>query len=96
MVPDSTSSEESTEAPPVNPTDETTSSSSESDSNETDETSESSESSEMGQIQTDCGNATESCESEEYFFQGIGDDGQFSVGNLLAPDESERELHLKR
>lgn len=70
-----------------------------SDSSESSETSESSESNEMGQIQTkDCVNGTQSCESEsdEYFFQGIGDDSNFIVDSLMAPDDSERELHLRR
>lgn len=89
--------EESTEAPTVEPpTDDTTSESSESTS-ETSETSESSESSETGRINiADCANATESCESDEYFFQGIGDDGLYTVDNLMAPDDGERELHLRR
>lgn len=102
VIPDSLVTEESTEAPPVDqPTDETTTDSSESDetseTSETSESSESSESSERGQVPpVDCGNSTESCESDEYFFQGIGDDGLYTVDNLMAPDEGERELHLRR
>lgn len=100
MIPDDLVTEESTEAPLVdNPTDETaTTDSSESDeTSETSETSESSESSEMGQVKTvDCVNSTESCESDEYFFQGIGDDGLYTVDNLMAPDEGEREFQLRR
>lgn len=94
VIPDNLGTEESTEAPPVEstteeaPVDATDSSES---------TSESSESSETGHINTvDCVNATESCESDEYFFQGIGDDGLYTVDNLMAPDDGERELQLRR
>lgn len=95
VMPDSLGTEESTEAPTVEaPTDETTSSES---SESTSETSESSESNETGRINVaDCVNATESCESDEYFFQGIGDDGLHTVDNLMAPDDGERELQLRR
>lgn len=97
VIPDNPVTEESTEAPLVDdPTNEpNTTDSSESD--ETSETSESSESSEMGQAKSvDCVNSTESCESDEYFFQGIGDDGLYTLDNLMAPDESEREFQLRR
>lgn len=79
-----------------------------SESNETSETSDSSDASEsaedsnasdsMEQLKTPgCVNGTESCESEEYFFQDIGDDGHHhSVDNLMVPDEDERELFLRR
>ena len=79
-----------------------------SESNETSETSDSSDTSEstedsnasdsMEQLRTPgCVNGTESCESEEYFFQDIGDDGHHhSVDNLMVPDEDERELFLRR
>ncbi|TWW59644.1 hypothetical protein D4764_06G0011740 [Takifugu flavidus] len=95
VIPDNL--EESTEAPTVETTTaETTSDSSESTS-ETSETSESSESNETGRINiADCVNATESCESDEYFFQGIGDNGLYAVDNLMAPDDGERELQLRR
>lgn len=90
----------------------TTSDSSESNSSESDETSEASDTSdeskstedsdasdsaELAQIKTkDCVNGTQSCESEEHFFQNIGDDAHYSVDNLMAPDEDERELSLRR
>lgn len=80
-----------------------------SESNETGETSDSSnnsestedsnasDSTELAQITTkDCGNGTQSCESEEHFFQNIGDDAHYSVENLMVPDEDERELSLRR
>ena len=81
-----------------------------SESNETNETSEASDSasesvedsnasdsSELQQITThDCVNGTQSCESEESFFQNIGDDAHYSVDNLMVPDEDERELSLRR
>lgn len=100
VIPDSLGTEESTEAPSVEtPTDETTAATSDSSesTSETSETSESSESNETGRINiADCVNATESCESDEYFFQGIGDDGLHTVDNLMAPDDGERELQLRR
>ncbi|XP_070768673.1 secretory calcium-binding phosphoprotein 1 [Enoplosus armatus] len=70
-----------------------TSDSSESTSKE----SNASDSSELEQIKTqDCVNGTQSCESEEYFFQNIGDDAHYSVDNLMVPDDDERELSLRR
>lgn len=81
-----------------------------SESNETSETSDSSDSSdetsqstesnasdstELNQLKA-CVNGTQSCESEEDFFQEIGDDAHFSVDNLMVPDEEERELFLRR
>lgn len=97
VIPDNLVTEESTEVPLVdNPTNETATTES-SESDETSETSESSESSEMGQVKTvDCVNSTESCESDEYFFQGFGDDGLYTVDNLMAPDERKREFQLRR
>lgn len=62
------------------------SSSSEEDSN--------SDSREMHHIKN-CVNGTQSCESEEYFFQDIGDDANYSVDNLMVPDEDDRELSLR-
>lgn len=44
----------------------------------------------------DCVNGTQSCESQEYFFQDIGDDANYSVDNLMVPDEDDRELSLRR
>uniref|UniRef100_UPI0037E78BD9 germ cell nuclear acidic protein-like n=1 Tax=Semicossyphus pulcher TaxID=241346 RepID=UPI0037E78BD9 len=73
-------------------TDETQSSSSESD-----ETSEDSDSSDLKQMKSqECVNGTQSCESEEYFFQDIGDDAHYSMDNLIMPDDDERELSLRR
>uniref|UniRef100_A0A674N1F6 Secretory calcium-binding phosphoprotein 1 n=1 Tax=Takifugu rubripes TaxID=31033 RepID=A0A674N1F6_TAKRU len=97
VIPDNLGTEESTEAPTVEtPTAETTAATSDS-SESTSETSESSESNETRRINiADCVNATESCESDEYFFQGIGDDGLYTVDNLMAPDDGERELQLRR
>lgn len=87
----------------------TSSESTSSESNETSETSDSSDASmstedsnasdsaELKQIKTqDCVNRTQSCESEEYLFQDIGDDAHYSVDNLMVPDEDERELSLRR
>lgn len=62
------------------------SSSSEEDSN--------SDSRELNNIKN-CVNGTQSCESEEYFFQDIGDDANYSVDNLMVPDEDDRELSLR-
>ncbi|XP_078125635.1 secretory calcium-binding phosphoprotein 1 [Sander vitreus] len=89
--------------------DSTSSESTSSESNETSETSDSSDASmsaedsnasdsaELKQIKTqDCVNGTQSCESEEYLFQDIGDDAHYSVDNLMVPDEDERELSLRR
>ncbi|XP_068445521.1 secretory calcium-binding phosphoprotein 1 [Clinocottus analis] len=71
--------------------------SSESTSSESNETSDSSDSSESRQIKTrDCVNGTQSCESDEYLFQDIGDDAHYSVDSLMMPDENERELILRR
>lgn len=66
------------------------------DSSESSESSEASDSAESNQIQAlDCVNGTASCESEEYFLQGIGDDGHAAVDHLMVPDDDERELSLR-
>nr|XP_020457826.1 lisH domain-containing protein C1711.05-like isoform X2 [Monopterus albus]XP_020457827.1 lisH domain-containing protein C1711.05-like isoform X2 [Monopterus albus] len=68
-----------------------------SDSSESTEDCDANDSTEMKQIKAkDCVNGTQSCESEEYFFQDIGDDAHFSVYNLMVPNENERELSLRR
>lgn len=77
-------------------TSDVTAGSSESTSSESNETSEASDSAESNQIRApDCVNGTASCESEEYFLQGIGDDGQAAVDHLMVPDDDERELSLR-
>lgn len=77
-------------------TSDVTATSSESTSSESNETSEASDSAESNQIQApDCVNGTASCESEEYFLQGIGDDGHAAVDHLMVPDDDERELSLR-
>lgn len=59
-------------------------------------TSEASDSAESNQINApDCVNGTASCESEEYFLQGIGDDGHAAVDYLMVLDDDERELSLR-
>ncbi|KAK2817079.1 hypothetical protein Q5P01_025270 [Channa striata] len=61
------------------------------------EDSNASDSTELAQIKTqDCVNGTQSCESEEQFFQNMGDDAHYSENNLMVPDEDERELSLRR
>uniref|UniRef100_A0A667WIQ7 Uncharacterized protein n=2 Tax=Myripristis murdjan TaxID=586833 RepID=A0A667WIQ7_9TELE len=79
-------------------------------SNETSETSDSSDSSQSSESNAsdsadveqltakDCLHGADStgCESEEHFFQGIGDDAHPSVDQLMVPDEAERELSLRR
>ncbi|KAM4584808.1 secretory calcium-binding phosphoprotein 1 [Odontesthes bonariensis] len=66
-------------------------------SSESTEASDDSESSELKQVRAkDCVNGTQSCESEEYFLQSIGDDAHFSVDHLMVPDEDDRELRLRR
>lgn len=61
------------------------------------EDSNASDSTELERLKvTDCVNGTQSCESEEDFFQTIGDDAHFSVDNLSVPDEDEKELMLRR
>lgn len=77
-------------------TSDVTATSSESTSSESNETSEASDSIESNQIGAlDCVNGTASCESEEYFLQGIGDDGHAAVDHLMVPDDDERELSLR-
>ncbi|XP_053182287.1 secretory calcium-binding phosphoprotein 1 [Scomber japonicus] len=74
-----------------------TSDSSESTSIESNETSEASDSSDLKHVKAqDCVNGTQSCESDEYFFQDIGDDAHYSVDNLMMPDEDDREFSLRR
>lgn len=77
-------------------TSDVTAASSESASSESTETSEASDSTESNQIRAPaCVNGTASCESEEYFLQGIGDDGHAAVDHLMVPDDDERELSLR-
>lgn len=64
-------------------------------SSESSEEDSNSDSTELSPIK-DCVNGTQSCESEEYFFQDIGDDANYSVDNLMVPDEDDRELSLRR
>ncbi|XP_023274212.1 dentin sialophosphoprotein-like [Seriola lalandi dorsalis] len=76
---------------------ESSDSSDSSDASKSTEDSNASDSTELHQIKTeDCVNGTQSCESEEYFFQAVGDDANYSVDNLMMPDEDERELSLRR
>ncbi|XP_071360524.1 secretory calcium-binding phosphoprotein 1 [Trachinotus anak] len=76
---------------------ETSETSDSSDASKSTEDSNASDSTEVQQIETkDCVNGTQSCESEEYFFQAVGDDAHYSVDNLMVPDEDERELSLRR
>lgn len=76
---------------------ETSETSDSSDVSESSEESNASDSSELKQIRApDCVNGTQSCESDEHFFQDIGDDAHHSVDNLMVPDEDERELILRR
>lgn len=63
-------------------------------SESSEEDSSDSDSAELSPV-TRCVNGTQSCESEEYFFQDIGDDANYSVDNLMVPDEDERELSLR-
>lgn len=88
-----TSSSESTSSE----SNETSEDSDSSDASKSSEESNATDSSELQQIKTqDCVNGTQSCESEEHFFQDIGDDAHYSVDNLMMPDEAERELSLRR
>lgn len=67
------------------------------DSSKSEENSNASDSGEVQQMKTNgCVNGTQSCESEEYFFQDIGDDAHHPLDNLLVPDDDERELSLRR
>lgn len=81
-----------------------------SESSETSETSDSSESSESTESDDsdsdqkqqlnpkDCQRGVDidaDCDSEEYFFQDIGDDAHYPVDNLMMPEEV-HELHLRR
>ncbi|XP_056136462.1 secretory calcium-binding phosphoprotein 1 [Lampris incognitus] len=69
--------------------------SSDSTSSESSETSDSSDTSDV--TAKDClkVDSTE-CESEEYFFENIGDDAHYSVDDQMVPDEDHRELSLRR
>ncbi|KAF3687699.1 hypothetical protein EXN66_Car003371 [Channa argus] len=68
-----------------------------SDESKSAEDSNASDSTELALIKTEnCVNGTQSCESEEQFFQNMGDDDHYSVDNLMMPDEDERELSLRR
>lgn len=88
------SSSESSES---NETNETKDSSDSSDTSMSTEDSNASDSTELKQLKArDCVNGTQSCESEERFFQSVGDDAHFSVDNLMVPDEDDRELMLRR
>ncbi|XP_026215717.1 secretory calcium-binding phosphoprotein 1 isoform X2 [Anabas testudineus] len=104
-----TTSESADSTDIITPTTSDSSDSTSSESNETSETSDdskstedsnASDSSELVQLQTnDCVNGTQSCESDEHFFQNVGDDAHHSVDsvdNLMVPDEEERELSLRR
>ncbi|XP_070684382.1 secretory calcium-binding phosphoprotein 1 [Pempheris klunzingeri] len=96
-VPAVTSDSSESNSSESNETSETSDSSDASKSSEESNESNQSESSELQQIKTqDCVNGTQSCESDEYFFQDIGDDAHYSVDNLMVPDEDERELSLRR
>lgn len=74
---------------------ETSEDSDSSDASKSAEDSNASDSAELTQMK-DCVNGTQSCESDEYFFQDIGDDAHYSVDNLMVPDDDERELILRR
>lgn len=88
------SSSESSES---NESNETKDSSDSSDASMSTEDSNASDSTELKQVKArDCVNGTQSCESEERFFQSVGDDAHFSVDNLMVPDEDDRELMLRR
>uniref|UniRef100_A0A3B3BNU2 Uncharacterized protein n=1 Tax=Oryzias melastigma TaxID=30732 RepID=A0A3B3BNU2_ORYME len=68
-----------------------------SDASESSKESDESDSAESEQVKAkDCVNGTQSCESEEYFLQSVGDDAHFSVHGLMMPDEENRELSLRR
>ncbi|KAK5899623.1 hypothetical protein CesoFtcFv8_009082 [Champsocephalus esox] len=95
---ESTSSESPSSESTSSESDQTNETSEESDSSSEEskslEDSNASDSDELQQIKAlDCVKGTQSC---EYFFQDIGDDAQYSVDNLMMPEEAERELHLRR
>ncbi|XP_024254173.1 secretory calcium-binding phosphoprotein 1 isoform X3 [Oncorhynchus tshawytscha] len=94
-IKDTSDSSESSESSESSDTSETSDSSNTSDSKESD----TSESEERHQSQaTDCQQGVHStaCDSEEYFIQDIGDDGQYPMDDLLMPEEEHRELSLRR
>ncbi|XP_007551865.1 dentin sialophosphoprotein-like isoform X1 [Poecilia formosa] len=88
---DSSSSSESQESQ------ETSDSNDSSTASKSTEDSNASDSAELEQVRAkNCVNSTQSCESEEYFLQSIGDDAHSPGEHLLVPDEDERELRLRR
>ncbi|XP_071263088.1 secretory calcium-binding phosphoprotein 1 [Salvelinus alpinus] len=92
---DTSDSSESSESSESSDTSESSDSSNTSESKESD----TSESEERHQSQaTDCQKGVHStaCDSEEYFFQDIGDDGRYPMDDLLMPEEEHRELSLRR
>ncbi|XP_047222124.1 secretory calcium-binding phosphoprotein 1 isoform X2 [Girardinichthys multiradiatus] len=61
------------------------------------EDSNASDSAELEQVRAkDCVNSMQSCESEEYFLQSIGDDAHSPGEHMMVPDEDDRELRLRR
>uniref|UniRef100_A0A096M5U2 Secretory calcium-binding phosphoprotein 1 n=1 Tax=Poecilia formosa TaxID=48698 RepID=A0A096M5U2_POEFO len=87
---DSSSSSESQESQ------ETSDSNDSSTASKSTEDSNASDSAELEQVRAkNCVNSTQSCESEEYFLQSIGDDAHSPGEHLLVPDEDERELRLR-
>ncbi|XP_017159669.1 secretory calcium-binding phosphoprotein 1 isoform X2 [Poecilia reticulata] len=88
---DSSSSSESQESQ------ETSDSNDSSTASKSTEDSNASDSAELEQVRAkNCVNSTQSCESEEYFLQSIGDDAHSPGEHLLVPDEDDRELRLRR
>ncbi|XP_071382386.1 secretory calcium-binding phosphoprotein 1 [Centroberyx affinis] len=68
-------------------------------SSESAEESDASDSADLEQVRAkDCAQGADStdCDSEEYFFQDIGDDAHHPVGHLMVPEEDDRELSLRR
>ncbi|XP_037328561.1 secretory calcium-binding phosphoprotein 1 [Pungitius pungitius] len=93
----STSDSSESSSSESNETSETSDSSDSRDTNASVEESNASDNALLGQLETkDCVNGTQSCESEEYLFQDIGDDAHYSVDSLMVPDDDERELSLRR
>ncbi|XP_074538767.1 secretory calcium-binding phosphoprotein 1 [Halichoeres trimaculatus] len=86
---------DSSQSTPSKESSETSEDSDSSDASKSTEDSNASDSAELTQMK-DCVNGTQSCESDEYFFQDIGDDAHYSVDNLMVPDDDERELILRR
>ncbi|XP_075948102.1 uncharacterized protein LOC142950087 [Anarhichas minor] len=97
VITNDSSESTSSESNETSETSDSSDSSDSSDASKSEEDSNASDSAELGQIKTrDCVNGTQSCESEEYLFQDIGDDAHYSVDSLMVPDEDERELSLRR